>query len=94
MAFAVFVASGSATWSREASTTRFLAILRHPIYAGAYAYGLHRTGKKNPVTGDTEGGKWFLPPDEVAVLIHDRLAAYITWELYLANQEQLRQNRA
>ena len=84
---------GDLEW-RAPSATRILAILRHPIYAGAYAYGLHRAGKKNPVTGDTEGGKWFLPPDEVAVLIHGRLPAYITWEQYLANQEQLRQNRA
>ena len=84
---------GDLEW-RAPSAARILAILRHPIYAGAYAYGLHRAGKKNPVTGDTAGGKWFLPPDEVAVLIRDRLAAYITWEQYLANQEQLRQNRA
>ena len=84
---------GDLEW-RAPSAARILAILRHPIYAGAYAYGLHRAGKKNPVTGDTAGGKWFLPPDEVAVLIRDRLAAYITWEQYLTNQEQLRQNRA
>ncbi len=84
---------GDLEW-RAPSPTRILAILRHSIYAGAYAYGLHCVGKKNPVTGHTEGGKWFLPPDEVAVLIHDRLSAYITWEQYLANQEQLRQNRA
>lgn len=79
---------------RAPSATRILAILRHPIYAGAYAYGLHRVGKKNPVTGTREGGKWFVPPHELPVLIHDRLPAYITWEQYLANQEQLRQNRA
>ena len=84
---------GDLEW-RAPSTTRILAILRHPIYTGAYAYGLHRAGKKNPMMGITEGGKWFLSPDEVAVLIHDRLPAYITWEQYLANQEQLRQNRA
>jgi DNA invertase Pin-like site-specific DNA recombinase len=84
---------GDLEW-RAPSAPRILAILRHPIYAGAYAYGLHRAGKRNPVTGDTEGGKWFLCPDEIAVLIHDRLPAYITWEQYLANQEQLRQNRA
>ena len=76
------------------SATRILAVLRHPIYAGAYAYGLHRAGKKNPLTGDIAGGKWFVPPDDLPVLIHGRLPAYITWEQYLANQEQLRQNRA
>jgi DNA invertase Pin-like site-specific DNA recombinase len=84
---------GDLEW-RAPSATRTLAILRHPIYAGAYAYGLHRAGKRNPVTGDNAGGTWFLPPDEIGVLIHDRLPAYITWEQYLTNQEQLRQNRA
>lgn len=84
---------GDLEW-RAPSVTRILAILRHPIYAGAYAYGLHRAGKKNPTTGITEGGKWFVAPDELQVLIHDRLPAYISWEQYLANQEQLQQNRA
>ena len=35
-----------------------------------------------------------MPPDELAVLIHDRLPSYISWEQYLENQERLRQNRA
>jgi DNA invertase Pin-like site-specific DNA recombinase len=84
---------GDLEW-RAPSVERILAMLRHPIYAGAYAYPLHRPGKKNPLTGASEGGKWFLPPEELPVLIRDRLPAYITWEQYLANQEQLRQNRA
>src|SRR5262249_51354144 len=45
--------SGELQW-RAASFPRVLAILRHPIYAGAYTYGLHRAGKKNPVTGRSE----------------------------------------
>jgi len=84
---------GELEW-RPVSAARILAILRHPFYAGAYAYGLHRPGKKNPVTGVTEGGKWFVSPDEMQVLIRDRLPAYISWEQYLENQEQLKQNRA
>jgi DNA invertase Pin-like site-specific DNA recombinase len=83
---------GDLEW-RAPSPTRILAILRHPIYAGAYAYGLHRAGKRNPVTGVREGGKWFVPHDELPVLIPGRLPAYICWEQYLANQGQLRQNR-
>ncbi len=84
---------GELEW-RPASAARVLGILRHPIYAGAYAYGLHRAGKKNPVTGRTEGGKCFVPPGELPVLIRDKLPAYISWDQYLANQEQLRQNLA
>ena len=36
---------GELEW-RPASPNRILSILRHPIYAGAYAYGLHRAGTK------------------------------------------------
>jgi DNA invertase Pin-like site-specific DNA recombinase len=84
---------GELEW-RPASAAKILGIMRHPVYAGAYAYGLHRAGKKNPVTGRTEGGKWFVPPDELPVLIQGRLPAYISWDQYLANQEQLQQNVA
>jgi DNA invertase Pin-like site-specific DNA recombinase len=71
--------SGELEW-RPPSVTRILKILRHPIYAGAYAYGLHRPGTKNPATGRTEGGKWFVPPEEIPVLLRDRLPAYISWD--------------
>ena len=84
---------GELEW-RPASPTRILSILRHPIYAGAYAYGLHRAGKKNPTTGHSEGGKWFVPPEEMTVLLQHRLPAYISWDRYLANQQRLQQNRS
>jgi DNA invertase Pin-like site-specific DNA recombinase/transposase-like protein len=84
---------GELEW-RPPSPGRVLSILRHPIYAGAYTYGLHRAGTKDPVTGRAAGGKWFVPPDEVAVLLQDRLPAYISWDRYLLNQERLKQNRS
>jgi DNA invertase Pin-like site-specific DNA recombinase/transposase-like protein len=84
---------GELEW-RSPSPSRILSILRHPIYAGAYAYGMHRAGTKNPATGRTEGGKWFVPPEELPVLLQDRLPAYISWDQYLANQERLKQNRS
>jgi DNA invertase Pin-like site-specific DNA recombinase len=84
---------GQLEWRRP-TATRILAILRHPIYAGAYAYGLHRPGRKNPVSGQVEGGKWFLAPDEVRVLIQDRIPAYISWEQYVANQRRISENRS
>jgi DNA invertase Pin-like site-specific DNA recombinase len=85
--------AGELAW-RPPTPNCILGILRHPIYAGAYAYGLHRHGTKNPATGRTEGGTWFVPPEEIPVLLHDRLPAYISWDQYLANQERLKQNRA
>lgn len=85
--------NGELEW-RPPTSNCILGILRRPIYAGAYAYGLHRPGTKNPVTGRTAGGKWFVPPEEIPVLLRDRLPAYISWDQYLANQEHLKQNRA
>ena len=84
---------GELEW-RLPSIQFIVRMLHHPIYAGAYAYGLHRAGTKNPATGRTEGGKWFVPPEEIRVLLRDRLPAYISWDRYLANQERLKQNRA
>jgi DNA invertase Pin-like site-specific DNA recombinase len=84
---------GELEW-RVPSPARILATLRHPIYAGAYAYGLHRPGTRNPATGRAEGGKWFVPPEELPVLLRDRLPAYITWDRYLANLQRLEQNRS
>ena len=84
---------GQLEWRRP-THNRVLSMLRHPIYAGAYAYGFHRPGRKNPVSGQVEGGKWFLSPDEIRVLIPDRVPAYISWEQYLANQRRLSENRS
>ena len=84
---------GQLEWRRP-THNRILAMLRHPIYAGAYAYGFHRPGRKNPVSGQVEGGKWFLSPDEIRVLIQGRVPAYISWEQYLANQRRLSENRS
>ena len=85
--------NGELEW-RPPTPNGILGILRHPIYAGAYAYGLHRPGTKNPATGRTKGGTWFVPPEEIPVLLRDRLPAYISWDRYLANQQRLKQNRS
>lgn len=85
--------SGELKW-RLPTANCILGILRRPIYAGAYAYPLHRRGSRNPATGRREGGQWFRPPEEIPVLLRDRLPAYISWDQYLANQERLKQNRA
>jgi DNA invertase Pin-like site-specific DNA recombinase len=84
---------GELEW-RFASAGRILAMLRHPIYTGAYAYGLHRAGRKNPATGRREGGRWFVAPKDLSVLIQGQLPAYISWEQYLANQQRLQENRS
>ena len=44
---------------------------------------------KDPATGRVSGGMWFVPPEEMAALLHDGVPAYISWDRYLANQEKL-----
>jgi len=82
---------GELEWRRPA-ISRVLAILRHPIYAGAYAYGMRGTGHNRP--GNRQGSTWFLPPEEMRVLIRDRFPSYITWQEYVRNREQLLENRS
>src|SRR6185312_16053778 len=74
--------AGQLQW-RRASSSAVLAILHHPMYAGAYAYGRRPMDPKR--THAT--GKW-------PVLIRDHLPAYLTWDQYLRNRERLRQNQS
>jgi Recombinase len=77
---------GNLEWRRPVLLTVF-QILRHPIYAGAYAYGRRPHKRVRTANEDrTSAGNW-VPMDQWKVLKRDRLPAYITWERYLANQE-------
>ena len=69
-----------------------LSILKNPRYAGAYAYGqseAHTFIRDNePVK--TKGHS--LPMESWEVLILDHHEGYISWEQYLKNQDQLKEN--
>jgi DNA invertase Pin-like site-specific DNA recombinase len=85
---------GQLEWRRPTLGT-VLQILRHPIYAGAYAYGRRRPshdGARATSMGNGEA-EHCDPMMRWQVLIRDRLPAYITWDRYMANQERLWQNR-
>ncbi len=84
---------GNLEWRRPVMLTVF-QILRHPIYAGVYAYGRRPRKRVRTATGEhTSADKW-TPMEQWKVLKRDYLPAYITWEHYLANQECLRQHRS
>ena len=84
---------GNLEWRRPVLLT-VLQILRHPIYAGAYAYGRRPHKRVRTATGErTSAGNW-VPMEQWKVLKRDCLPAYITWDRYLANQESLRQHRS
>jgi hypothetical protein len=72
--------------------SRITAILHNPTYSGTYVYGRRR---RLPVI---EAGQIVkvktqqLPQDEWKVMIHSSHPAYISWEEYMENAEQLRRN--
>src|SRR5262245_17523335 len=69
-----------------------IRILSKPAYTGAYAYG-QRSYTGNPrskKSGKAIGRQ--LPIDEWPVCIHDHHPAFISWEEYVKNRKQLRQN--
>lgn len=84
---------GDLEWRRPALLTVF-QILRHPIYAGAYAYGRRPQKRVRTADGERTGSGPWVPMERWKVLKRDCLPAYITWERYLANQERLHQHRS
>ena len=68
-------------------------ILRHPFYAGCYAFGFTRQDPRRKKPGRPSSGTVQVPRLEWQVMIPDAVPAYITWERYLANQKRLESNR-
>lgn len=67
------------------------AILKNPIYAGAYAYG--RTGQLiSMVEGRARKKRKLLKMDRWSTLIKEHHEGYISWNLFMKNQAQLRDN--
>jgi DNA invertase Pin-like site-specific DNA recombinase len=78
---------GRLEWRRP-KLSQVMRILKHPLYAGAYAYG------RCPGDPKRGGRRRWLPPEEWKVLRRDRVPAYIAWERYQRNLERLRENRS
>jgi hypothetical protein len=84
--------NGQLAW-RLATVTIVSTALHHPLYAGAYSWGRRQTQTHIDVTGRVTQSRRQRVPGEWAVLLHDRVPAYITWDQYLANQRQLWENQ-
>ena len=82
---------GQVEWRRPSLPTLW-QLLRHPIYAGAYAFGRRPLDPKSRGPGSKAAKRW-LPLEEWKVLKRDLLPAYISWDRYLANLQRLGQNR-
>jgi DNA invertase Pin-like site-specific DNA recombinase len=87
------VNQGQLQWSRPNRVT-LQNLLHHPVYAGAYRFGHRPTDPRKKQSGRPGTGKLVRRPEECAVLIRDRLPAYISWERFCANRERLARNRA
>ena len=66
-------------------------MLQSPLYAGAYAYGRRSVDARRPKPGRPGTGQKAGGP---AVLIKNRWPAYISWEAYERNLEQVAANRS
>jgi DNA invertase Pin-like site-specific DNA recombinase len=82
---------GELEWRRPNRVT-LLNMLHHPIYAGAYRWGHREIDPRKKVAGRPTTGRTLNSHDACRVLIHDRFAAYISWEQFETNQETLREN--
>ncbi len=80
------------TWN-PLCVSRLKEMLKSPIFAGAYAYG-RRGETKVIVDGRIRTARRSKSLDEWTALIQDAHEGYISWEVYLKNQERLRENAA
>lgn len=82
---------GRLQWRRPRRSALY-EMLRHPIYAGAYAYGRSPFDPARRVAGKPKSGRWNAPPEEWVCLLPDTVPAYISWEQYEANRRRLAEN--
>jgi DNA invertase Pin-like site-specific DNA recombinase len=83
---------GETLW-KEPSYTVIHSIIKNPAYAGAFAHGRTQVDPPRRIAiGNPRGGRVIRPQEGWIHLQQDVYPAYISWEQYLANQEQLRKN--
>jgi DNA invertase Pin-like site-specific DNA recombinase len=83
---------GEMLW-KEPAYSAIYAIVKNPAYAGAFAHGRTQVDPARRVAvGNPRGGRTMRGMDQWIHLQQAVYPAYISWEQYLANQEQLRQN--
>lgn len=79
---------GRLVWQRPRRSALY-EMLRHPFYAGAYAYGRSPLDPTRRVAGKPKSGRRNAPPEEWTCLLKDAVPAYITWEQYEENRRRL-----
>ena len=84
-------ARGELEWHRPNRYT-LSEMLRNPIYAGAYTYGRRAIDPRRQVPGRPDTGR--VAAGAPAVLIKDRVPAYMSWDSFERNQAQVAANRS
>jgi hypothetical protein len=79
---------GRLVWQRLRRSALY-EMLRHPFYAGAYAYGRSPLDPARRLAGKPKSGRRNTPPEEWICLLKDTVPAYITWERYEENRCRL-----
>ena len=79
------------SWARP-SYPAIHDFLTNPAYAGAFVFGRTRTEKRLDENGRLVTRTKEVPRDEWEVLICDHHPGYVSWERYVAVQDQLRAN--
>lgn len=77
----------------EATRDAVQAVLTHPAYAGAYAYGRQRTVRQLAADGTVRKRAIELPREEWSVLIQDHHPGLIDWRRYEQIEKRLKQNQ-
>jgi DNA invertase Pin-like site-specific DNA recombinase len=84
---------GSLDWRRPHRCMLQL-LLKHPIYAGAYAYGRRRIDPRSRQPGRPASGRVLTGPGTWHALLRDRVPASSSWEQYEGHLAQLEANQA
>jgi DNA invertase Pin-like site-specific DNA recombinase len=86
-------ATGTLEWRRPHRMTR-QNLLKHPLYAGAYAYGRRQVDPRKKQPGRRRTGRVTRPRHAYHVLRKDHVPASITWAQYEQHLARLAANRA
>jgi len=87
------ISKGELEWRRPNRMT-LQNLLKHPIYAGAYAYGRRQVDPRRQAPGQPRSGRATIAPAGWVAFLRDRLPAYISWEQYEWNLARLQANQA
>ena len=77
---------------RPATNSLVLHILKNPAYAGAYVYGRRTSDPTRRSPDHARSGTIKVPLDQWPICLRDAHPGYITWEEFIANQQQLKDN--